>query len=121
MSKTLSRTLYLLSLLALMIGGCLLVRGLVSGTVLVHSSRNHADSSAAATPGVIALLAGGGALACIAWIGALIRTAQLGHWSWFICLLLFSGLAMLLYIFIGPQYPTYPVIPVTTPYAGRGG
>jgi hypothetical protein len=106
MRKTLSRTLYLLSLLAWMIGGFLLVRG------LVH---------ALATLGVLALLATGGVLACVAWIGALIRTAQLGRWRWFICLLLFSGLALLLYIFIGPQYPAYPVIPVTTPYAGRGG
>lgn len=117
MSKALSRTLYMLSLLAWTIGGCLLVCGLVHTAALQDGSRDQA----VAALGVLALLVVGGVLACVAWIGALIRTAQLGYWRWFLCLLLFSGLALLLYIFLGPRYPAYPVIPVTTPYAGRGG
>jgi len=117
MSKTLCRTLYMLGLLACLLGGFLLVCGLVTTTALQDGSRDQAVAAMC----VLALLAVGGVLACVAWIGALIRTAQLGCWRWFLCLLLFSGLAMLLYIFLGPHYPAYPVIPVTTPYAGRGG
>lgn len=115
MSKTLSRTLYMLSLLAWIIGGCLLLRGLVGGAVLPYAAY-----PAATTIGVLALCAGL-VLACISWIGALIRTARLGSWRWFVCLLLFSGIALLLYIFIGPQAPVHPLIPVTTPPYNRYG
>jgi hypothetical protein len=43
----------------------------------------------------------------IAWIGALIKTAQLGQWLWFVLVLLLSGtvIMMLVYIFAGPTKP----------------
>jgi hypothetical protein len=44
-------------------------------------------------------------LAIIAWIGALIKTAKLGRWGWFVCLIIFSGITLLIYIFWGPTTP----------------
>jgi cytochrome bd-type quinol oxidase subunit 2 len=48
-----------------------------------------------------------GILAFIAWIGALIKTARLGEWVWFILLLILggTGIMMLVYIFAGPTKP----------------
>lgn len=43
----------------------------------------------------------------IAWIGALIRTAQLGRWGWFVCLLVLTGITMLIYIIAGPVTSAY--------------
>lgn len=118
MSRSLSRALYLLAILAWTIGGLLLVRGPGGSAFLPHGAINQAP--AAVVLAIPALLAGG-VLAGISWIGALICTARLGRWSWFICLLLFSGIALLPYIFIGPQYPARPLIPVTTPPCCRYG
>ncbi|BCL83037.1 hypothetical protein ccbrp13_55020 [Ktedonobacteria bacterium brp13] len=47
----------------------------------------------------------GGILVLIAWIGALIKTAKLGRWGWFVCLIIFSGITLLIYIFWGPTTP----------------
>ena len=41
----------------------------------------------------------------IAWIGALVKMAQLRQWVWFVLLLIASGFTMLVYIFVGPQTP----------------
>ena len=54
---------------------------------------------------VILLLIVGGIFSLIAWIGALIKTAKLGQWLWFILLIVFSGITMLVYIFAGPTKP----------------
>ena len=42
-------------------------------------------------------------LAVVAWMGALIKMAKLGHWLWFILLLVLNGFTMLIYIFAGPS------------------
>lgn len=49
----------------------------------------------------------GAILAIVAWIGALIKTARLGEWVWFILLLILggTGIMMLVYIFAGPTQP----------------
>ncbi|HEY1352600.1 MAG TPA: hypothetical protein VGF67_23515 [Ktedonobacteraceae bacterium] len=120
MSKALSRTLYLLGLLAWMPGGLLLLRAQMGSTVLWYGPISQAAHSLLVTLGICALLAGS-ALSGISWIGALIQTARLGRRGWFVCLLLFSGLALLVYIFRGPQYAAQPSIPVTTPYCGVEG
>ena len=44
-----------------------------------------------------------GVLATIAWIGALIRTARMQDWIWFIIVLLLHGLGTLIYAFAGPS------------------
>ncbi|MGL5819656.1 MAG: hypothetical protein ACRCZD_00445 [Phycicoccus sp.] len=37
-----------------------------------------------------------------ALVGALVRTAQLARWGWFVALLVFSSGALLVYLFVGP-------------------
>jgi len=39
----------------------------------------------------------------VGYIGALIKMARLDQWIWFILLLAFSGVTMLVYIFVGPE------------------
>ena len=61
----------------------------------------------------IGLYVVGGITSFIGYLGALIKMAQLEQWLWFILLLVFSGITMLVYIFVGPetragsQLPTY--------------
>ncbi|HEV8190331.1 MAG TPA: hypothetical protein VGP82_02445 [Ktedonobacterales bacterium] len=102
MSKSRTRTLYLLSILGLVVGIVLYV---------VAANQGALDANGTPTltgPGATLALVGLGfyalasILALIAWIGALIKTAQLQRWVWFVCLLLFSGIAMLIYVFAGP-------------------
>jgi len=111
MRKSVSRTLYLLAIVCYIGAAVLGFLGLNGTTITTLSSNasytdviNNVSNPALLLAG-LALAAIGGILALIAWIGALIRTAQLGSWGWFICLLLFSGLAMLIYIFAGPTIP----------------
>jgi hypothetical protein len=51
----------------------------------------------------------------IAWIGALIRSAKMGSWGWFVVVLIFSGLGTLIYALFGP-----PDRPVPTGYPPTG-
>jgi hypothetical protein len=66
--------------------------------------------------GVI-LLVGGGILQLIAWILALVRSAKMGSWVWFVVVLLISQLGTLLYALFGPadrpRLPAYPGYPPT--------
>ncbi|MGL4176728.1 MAG: hypothetical protein ACRCSN_11680 [Dermatophilaceae bacterium] len=41
-------------------------------------------------------------MAFVALVGALVRTAQLARWGWFVLLLLFSSIALLVYVIVGP-------------------
>ncbi|HEX9133079.1 MAG TPA: hypothetical protein VF844_12370 [Ktedonobacteraceae bacterium] len=45
----------------------------------------------------------GGIIAFVGYIGAPIKMALLEQWLWFILLLVFSGITMLVYIFVGPE------------------
>jgi hypothetical protein len=47
-------------------------------------------------------------LATIAWIGALIRSAKMQTWGWFVVVLLFSGLGTLIYAIAGPSDQQVP-------------
>lgn len=110
MKKSTSRTLYLLAILLHIVGIAVFVYGAVGsnlGDLNSLASSGHlfvsSDMSNPLFTAIGALVfALGGLLALIAWIGALIRTAQLGRWVWFVFLLLFSGITMLIYIFAGP-------------------
>ncbi len=39
----------------------------------------------------------------VAWIGALVRSARMGSWVWFVIVLIFSGLGTLIYVLFGPS------------------
>jgi hypothetical protein len=107
MRKSLSRVLYLIGLVVVIVGGIL------EGVSLAGIHVNQTTGAITGAPNSVLLivagllLAVGGILAFVAWIGALVKTAQLGRWGWFVCLIIFSGITMLIYIFGGPE--TRPV------------
>ena len=107
MSKSRSRTLYLLSILGLIVGIALYVYVYVvaANQGALDANGNPTLTGTGATLALVGLVCYvvAGILATIAWIGALIKTAQLQRWGWFVCLLLFSGIAMLIYVFAGPE------------------
>ena len=82
MKKSLSRILYLSGLVLSFIGGALLQASSTVAYALIGVA-------------VVLILA--------AWIGSLITTAKLGRWGWFVCLIIFSSITMLVYIFWGPK------------------
>ncbi len=47
-----------------------------------------------------------GILATIAWIIALVRSARMQSWAWFVIILLFHGLGTLIYAIAGPSDQT---------------
>jgi hypothetical protein len=55
-----------------------------------------------AEPVVVLLYIVGGIVFAVAWVSALIRTAQLHRWGWFLFLLLLSIIALPIYLFWGP-------------------
>jgi hypothetical protein len=55
----------------------------------------------------------------VAWIGALVRSAKMGSWVWFVIVLIFSGLGTLIYAIAGPaDRPAAPYPPTSYPPAG---
>lgn len=119
MNKSLSRLLYLLSILCAIVGSLLLARGYMGSTMLPDGTTHLAHTGSAVIGIVLEFIAI--VFAFIAWIGALIRMARLRRWGWFTCLIIFSSIAMLFYIFFGPKTATYPSMSITTPpYGGFG-
>lgn len=119
MSKPLSRLFYLAGILFAIVGALLIARGYANSRVLPNGSLHPAHPTSAVIGIILSSLAT--VLALASWIGALVKTARLHRWGWFICLLIFSGITLLLYIFFGPTTPRYPSISVTTPpYGGFG-
>jgi hypothetical protein len=68
-------------------------------------------------------------LEMVAWIGALVKTAQLGRWGWFICMLIpfINSFAFLGYVLFGPTesarpVPVAPLQPYSySPYGAQPG
>ena len=61
-----------------------------------------------------------GVLWLVAWIGALIRSAKMGSWVWFVIILLFSGLGTLIYAIFGPRDRPTPTAYPPTSYPPAG-
>lgn len=120
MSKSLSRGLYLFSILLAIVGGLLLAYSVTTHPIGQNSRVTEVIHSGWLLIGSILAFASV-LLAFAAWIGALIRVAQLGRWIWFVCLIVFSGIAMLLYIFFGPRTPTRAMMAAHAPPAGGFG
>jgi hypothetical protein len=102
-SKSLSRNLYLLSILGLIVG--IVLAGVGASQTTTAADGTATLTGTGATLALIGLVfyVVAAILATVAWIGALIKTAQLQRWGWFVCLILFSGITMLIYIFAGPE------------------
>lgn len=118
MSKPLSRLFYLVSILFAIAGALLIARGFAEHRVLPNGSL-HPYNAPAAVIGII-LCSLAIVLALAAWFGALVKMVRLRRWGWFICLLIFSGISLLLYIFFGPTTSRYPIPMTTPPYRGFG-
>ncbi len=103
MAKSLTRTLYLIGF------GLFIVSGILLGVSFVGSTTAADGSATIGNPALFGIatfmMFVAGVPMLIAWVGALVKTAQLQRWGWFICLLLFSGITLLVYIFAGPETP----------------
>ena len=94
MERSTSRNLYLIGLLTVMIG-------LIPFFVAYLGVIQNLSIVALLLAGVVLLLVGG-ILMLIGYAGALAKVAKLSQWAWFVLLLLFSVIAMFVYIFFGP-------------------
>jgi hypothetical protein len=102
MQRSTSRTLYLIGLLIVMIG-------LIPFYVAYLGVIQNLSIVALLLAGVVLLLVGG-VLMLIAFAGALTKLAQLSQWGWFVLVLLFSVIAMFVYIFVGPTEATVATV-----------
>ena len=107
MKRSLSRTLYLIGL------GIVIVASILLGVSLIGSTASADGSSGSIGNPVLFSIAlflmfAAAIPALVAWIGALVKMAQLSRWGWFVCLFFFSGISMLIYIFAGPETPAVP-------------
>ena len=109
MERKTSRNLYLLGLVLGIIGAILFA--VAGGTaVALMNPDGTLNTGAGAGLGVLVIVAlaaflVAAVLGLIAWIGALIKTARLSQWIWFVLLLLIGPITMLIYIFAGPTEP----------------
>lgn len=117
MSKSLSRTLYLIGLGVVIVAVILLVAGLAGSTTSTDPITGQTTITSVGNPALLGIstvfFVVGGILSFVAYVGALIKTASLGRWGWFVCLLLISGITMLVYIFAGPETrPNQQMVPM---------
>ena len=118
MSKSLSRTLYLIGLGLVIIATILLLVSIFVGNTFQTGPDGNTTGSIGnpvlfGTSIILMIVAAIPLL--ISWIGALVKMAQLSRWGWFICLFFFHGISMLVYIFAGPETPAVPQV-VGAPY-----
>src|SRR5712691_512228 len=107
MPKAVSRTLYLIGLGIVIVGGILFGVSFAGSTTGIDPNTGATTITSLGNPALFGIgiffFVIGGLLGFIAYVGALVKTAMLGRWGWFICLLLISGITMLVYIFAGPE------------------
>ena len=109
MKRSLSRTLYLIALGIAVVGTILLFVSLIGSTPSTATSQGSIGNPVLF--GISLFLICASAIpGAIAWIGALVKMAQLSRWGWFVCLIFFSGITMLIYIFAGPETPAVPQV-----------
>lgn len=108
MSLSTTRKLYLSAIGLAIIGAILFFVGAAGATTSIDpntglatvSGGNPALSLVAIIVFVVAAI-----VSFIAWIGALIATAKMGRWGWFVLILILSGIGMLAYVIAGPKAP----------------
>ncbi|MGL5928186.1 MAG: hypothetical protein ACRCY8_04550 [Dermatophilaceae bacterium] len=108
MSRSTTRWLYVGALLVAFVGVGLLVLAQPGVEDPVADWRSIVTGDAAPDTnyplGLIGVALAGLSIAMTfaALVGALVRTAQLDRWGWFVLLLLFSSIALLVYVIVGP-------------------
>jgi hypothetical protein len=123
MSKANSRILYLTGLGICLLATIPLIFGLIGSTTTTSVVYGAVTTQVISfgNPVLFWLAIGmyvvGGITAFVGYIGALVKMAQLEQWLWFILLLVFSGVTMLVYIFVGPE-TRYGSLPPTYAHSG---
>ncbi len=117
MSKPTLRNLSLASIGAAIVGAIVFFLSFVGASVSTTIDASGSTSVSGVSGGNPALLlvgglvlAAAGVAGIVAWIGGLIRTAQLQQWGWFVCMLLFGSLVTLLWSFFGTDAPKVPTV-----------
>ncbi len=109
MNKRLITILFLLGLVGQIVASVLLFVSLI-GTTYKTTDTGGTTASSIGNPALFAFAIGLIILASIpyliAWIGALVRSAQLSRWGWFVCLFIFHWIALLVYLFAFHDTPT---------------
>jgi hypothetical protein len=108
MSKIQIRILTLLGLIGALIGSLMFLAGALIGAPTVTDATG-VHVTALGNPALfvagIAVALTAAILAVIAWIFALIRTAEGQRWGWFVTMLVFGGIVTLIWTFVGPDAP----------------
>ena len=110
------RTILILSIAAILLGivGAIAYGAGVGAVASCAGTGATTVSTDCATQGATPFLIGtgllilGGICSLIAFIGGLIKTAQIGAWVWFVLILLFTPLATLIYGIAGPETRAAP-------------
>ena len=112
MSKRTIGILFTLCILMALVGAGLIVAGVV-GSTFTTTSNGETTTGHITSFGNLPLFVVGVVLASlagipylIAWIGALINLARLQQWAWFVIVLVFHGIALLIYLIAGPTTPS---------------
>ena len=110
------RTILILSIAAILLGivGAIVYVIGVGAVATCAGTGATSISADCASQGGLSFLIGtgllilGGICSLIAFIGGLIKTAQIGAWVWFVLILLFTPLATLIYGIAGPETRATP-------------
>jgi len=110
MSKANSRIFVLIGLGVCLLATISLIFGLVGSTTMTTHMANEGFQTQVTSLGnawlfwlAIGMYVVGAITSFIGYIGALIKMARLDQWIWFILLVAFSGVTLLVYIFVGPE------------------
>jgi hypothetical protein len=108
MSRIQIRVFTLLGLIGGLIGSLMFFAGALIGAPTVTDATG-VHVTALGNPALfiagIAVVLMAVILAVIAWIFALIRTAERQQWGWFVTMLVFWGIVTLIWSFVGPDAP----------------
>jgi hypothetical protein len=108
MSRVQIRVFTLLGLIGSLIGSLMFLAGALIGAPTVTDATGvHVTAlgnPALFVAGIVVTLTAA-ILAVIAWIFALIRTAERQRWGWFVTMLVFGGIVTLIWSFVGPDAP----------------
>ena len=110
MSKANSRIFVLIGLGVCLLATIPLIFGLVGSTTMTTHMADGGFQTQVTSFGnaglfwlAIGMYVVGAITSFVGYVGALIKMARLDQWIWFILLLAFSGVTMLVYIFVGPE------------------
>ena len=110
MSKANSRIFLLIGLGVCLLATISLIFGLVGSTTMTTHMANGGFQTQVTSLGntglfwlAIGMYVVGAITSFVGYLGALIKMARLDQWIWFLLLVAFSGITILVYIFVGPE------------------